>query len=360
MSNRTGPLESLPAQREAINLACCGMMFRIHTDNSAAAAWLLEFVQPWFTSGTGSATHVLSIQSSRDLYDDARGRQPSGATHRACYAFDQMAFTLPSWTEDEATVFHDAERSCVLRIDGTCVTLLADPSSRRWRMHLLWMLCEIVATEWRRSQVDLHAAAVEFGGQGIALCGPKMSGKSTLLLNLLLSGRFRFVSNDRVFIDGHQVRGIPTAVKLRPDTLTRFPNLVRGLPAVSRPYLHNSRELGEWPDGLVDREVAEFFALSTAQFAKQLGAEAAASAPLKVLLFPRLDPEVDSWRLEGLTIDECAAALRANPYGNPPPRNDDQAGTIARAVAGFRLTLGPNAYDDPDFAVRLMNAMERG
>lgn len=85
-------------------------------------------------------------------------------------------------------------------------------------------LRNVAATIWNaRGGVYLHAAALDMGGEGILLLGPRRAGKTSQVCGLLARSGAAFISNDRalLFSDGTLV-GVPVAVNLRAGTLKRF------------------------------------------------------------------------------------------------------------------------------------------
>jgi len=82
---------------------------------------------------------------------------------------------------------------------------------------------------------ELHCGCVARGRSGLLLAGCSGSGKSTLALALALSG-WAFLSDDRTWISWRDGRlsawGLPTLLKLRPDSAASFPELRDFEPAV--------------------------------------------------------------------------------------------------------------------------------
>jgi HprK-related kinase B len=80
-----------------------------------------------------------------------------------------------------------------------------------------------------------HAAALEYQGSALALAGFSGNGKSTLMLHLLELPKFRYLTNDRLFVraNGPHVTatGIPKLPRINPGTLLNNPRLVKLLPA---------------------------------------------------------------------------------------------------------------------------------
>jgi hypothetical protein len=270
----------------------------------------------------------------------------------------------------------DAERSCFLRIRPGQVDLIADDSTRRWRFTLLWIVLEIVATRLRQTHVDVHAASVESSGRALLIVGPKNAGKTTLSFHLMRWRGCRSIANDRCFVGGEGltplVLGMPTAIKIRPPTLTRFPELRRGLPPVARPYLYTLAELetalaSDEPVDSVD------FALTPIQVALRLGADTRAAAPLGAIVFPNICDDEATWAIESLPAEKVVAGIYASLYGDatgerPTTFFEELGGgqrrasrplitAIASAVAGYRVRLGRDAYADGALGERLLGLL---
>jgi hypothetical protein len=349
----------------------------------AALRWLTEFLGPWFASGTETSDRRVRLSSDGDTYNSLRARFPSTAESRVCFAFDSFQLALPSESMGASVMVDDSERSCFLRVSPSEVDLVGDPRSRRWRFTAALVMLEIVATRMRRTALDLHSAAVEAAGRAVLLVGPKKAGKTTLSIYLLRSGYCRAIANDRVFAvaeeEGFLVHGVPTAVKIRPETVEMFPELLRELPAVSRPYLYGLdelvREQGGPPRGGVRSDRSDDLALSPPQFLRQMAVEARASAPLGAILFPQVRPDVDRSTITPIGRDEAADEIWSNLYGPPvgcrettlfeeldggvrhPLRR--QVDDFVRSAPAYRVLLGPNAYVTSELAERVLETVVR-
>src|ERR1700744_5515858 len=77
--------------------------------------------------------------------------------------------------------------------------------------------------------VPVHCACLEFEGNGLLIAGASGAGKSTLSVALAESG-FNYISDDWTYISQRQrgivAHGTSAPVKLLPDAVKHFPNLV--------------------------------------------------------------------------------------------------------------------------------------
>jgi hypothetical protein len=348
----------------------------VTSTDPADADWLAEVLWPGFTSTSQTGSWQVSLSSQADAYADLCRRRPPHAEARVCFALDTFLVSLPAWNEGtHAVTLADDTRACFLIVAPSRVDLIGDPATRRWRFTAMTVCQEIVAAELRPTDLDVHAAAVEVDGRALLIVGPKGAGKTTLSLHLLRSGRCRSIANDRVIASAGEtcaIHGVPTAVRLRPATLAEFPELLRKMPYIERPYLHTLAELAQTASG-DERPASVELALSPPQLMRQLNVEAVGSAPLAAVVFPKIRPDVDGWLVEPVSADEVSHGIWANLYGSAhgrraatvfeeasgrartPARN--VADALARSVPGYRLLLGRRTYDEPEFATRVLDLL---
>ncbi|MGD8907958.1 MAG: HprK-related kinase B [Chromatiales bacterium] len=81
----------------------------------------------------------------------------------------------------------------------------------------------------QRGWLICHAAALVRDGMALALAGFSGNGKSTLMLRLLESPEYRYLTNDRLFLrageSGVMAVGIPKLPRINPGTLVNNPRL---------------------------------------------------------------------------------------------------------------------------------------
>jgi hypothetical protein len=105
---------------------------------------------------------------------------------------------------------------------------------RYWKRVLLPILLGITSVSVGIS--PLHCACLVKNGRGLVLGGESGAGKSTLAVSLAL-GNFAYLSDDWTYFSRSGSRilawGLPTPVKLLPDTVRYFPQLTHAKPAPS-------------------------------------------------------------------------------------------------------------------------------
>jgi hypothetical protein len=351
------------------------LTLELFASDPAPIEWVSEFLGPALVPAQAPPDWQITLSPDARAYEEELSRRSGDGEMRACFAFDQEVLAVPVWEGNSNLTAHDARRSCFVRVRPGAIELIGNSASRRWRSTLVLLLHELVAARLRSTDLELHAAAVGTEDGAVAIVGPKGAGKTTLSFNLLRPGLSRAIANDRVFVGirsgAPAVRGVPTAVKIRPPTLTEFPELRSGIPPLERPYLYTVAELvaagenGDAPDG-------ELF-LSPAQVAHQLGVERAGSMEIACLAFPEVDPAASGCGIERLEPDDVRSRIVDNYYGRasgrhqatlfeeieggrgvPPPALADE---LSRVLPGWRVVLGRDAYAEPDFGERLLDRL---
>jgi hypothetical protein len=240
----------------------------------------------------------------------------------------------------------------------------------------------------RSGRIHIHGSAFSLNGRGVVITGPKMAGKTSLLMNALRTGMSDFVTNDRLFIDpggvgGHDtdrawVIGMPTIVSVRAGSFDFFPelksrfsdsafdrNLTRNecLGSSRTKIAHENR----WPPSL-----------SPIQFCDLLGVKPATGTTLSAFVLPSISSDVETFALERLDENSSAAAIYAGVFRSATPqaipavfRNEGDelpaeadlqraSRALAREIDCYRCSLGPKAYSEPRLAEEFIRQVTSG
>ena len=292
----------------------------------------------------------------------------------ACFALDREVVHHPGWTALGRTMLADGRLGALYGLGDRQVDVIAEPGSPTFRAAVMRVVREIAAASALASgeRLQLHAAALEHAGRALLIAGPKGAGKTTLLGYLAGEAGARILANDRTFAalvaGGFEVRGVPTMVSVRPQTLGFLPRLARGVPDVERP---GHLTLEESDAALAERgelRKPRRIRLSPAQLARQLGAPLAASAALAAIAFPEAAADPDALALERLSPAESARRLPGALFGVDSgkagstafehlvgasrPAGADRRGleALAARVPCFSLRIGSARYADPSAA----------
>jgi hypothetical protein len=297
-----------------------GLELEIHSSVLAPLKWLEEFMSPSFAEpGRQSRKAIRLIVDDRVYAQMQRMVPPAPQTWVDCFtkdgAFEQFAALRE---EQNGEVLYSTQEECFLlpERDKERIDLLARSDSwttRRCLMRLVRELATIQALH--QGDLFLHGAAVECRGGAIIVAGAKRSGKTTMLMNALRQGSARYLSNDRVFIQRTEAvllaRGMPTIVRVRPDSLAHLPGLKP--PTWDYPYRYYlTRSESEQRSALLQPAYQEPPAMSPPQFCRWLGVEMATQAPLRAIVFPRIDPTVPKYSLQAMRPTDAEPLLAAN------------------------------------------------
>lgn len=367
-------------------LGYAGCVIAIESTNSSALAWLREFVGPDFDERPDAfSTHTVRLREDGLAFETLRQRGPHRSNELIeCFALDTSTVTLPKWDGIDAdeVVFDDAVGVFYVRARGGSRTdVLSTAGNLSVRMAVLRVIREVAMSHLVRERRQiLHAAALNFEGEGYVIAGPKEAGKTTLLLHLLSGTGASYLANDRVVLSSgpanFMVRGMPTIVRVRATSLEHLPALrprFRSSPFHHRLSLDEADRLPPRPSPLV----TESSDLTPAQLARLLGVSRSGEVPLRALLFPRrsesntaasierLGARAIEERLRGAVFRPGAPSLVGRFFADdavPSDGNDRRhsaCAALATGIAGFDCTLGPRAYEDPGSAASLLAQLRR-
>ena len=154
------------------------------------------------------------------------------------------------------------------------------------------------ATGW----LFVHAACAAFGSRGVALIGPKRTGKTTTLVSLVAAG-WDFVTNDKAALKlrGEELigRGFPVSAGVRPGTIEALPK-VFGTP-VAREVL-----AGYAPDA------GGRLVLSPRDLASLGGSRVRTECEVRAFVTPVFDEPCAVATLELMSPCQAAATLHEN------------------------------------------------
>ena len=341
-----------------LHLAYGSLVIAVECADKAPLLWLAEFMGFRTPSPSAPPHHTVRLAlGPPPPFDEGPSEEVE------CFTLDGSFARLPARRLPDGTLaLRDGKEDIALLVRGRDVTILAPLDGPASRLALLRVVRELAtAHALREGHLHLHAAAVEVRGGVVAIIGPRVSGKTTLLLHALLGGHARYVTNDRLFVDLRSdpplARGMPTIVSLREETLARFPAFARRLEATAyarHRTLAEAASASGWSPNL-----------TPAQLRAIVQVDAAGEGTLRAAIFPTLTRDVDRFDLRPLPAAEAAARLRqglflaalpehaAEAFAGPeaPMRDGTALDRLCRDLAPrlpcFAVRLGPRAYDGP-------------
>jgi hypothetical protein len=352
----------------SIGLRFESSVFRITAPDAADLTWLADFLACGFEpvdasspsheapaalptvpspsergARAGARVHEVELVIDPVAYRDlrARGRTDTGPDLEG-FAQDSQPSMLEPWqSSPDVVTVRNRKLPGFYRLfrARAAVEILVGDKTSRYRTTLMRVVRElamdrVVAT----GGVLVHGAAVAANQRVIVVSGPKRCGKTTLLLSLLASTDTAYVSNDRCVLrvdaDGAFVRGLPTIVSMRKNSLDAFPRLREQLLAI-RP------EMAAPDTDKVSVGPHELLALLSAKHTS-CGAVAA-------FLFPRVTENRARLSLRRLSTPETLEEFRAGLFRIDAP-------TLLGHVFATPMTRGKTARELAERAERWVAA----
>jgi len=314
-----------------------GLVIRVCCVDRLQLAWLEEFLVPAFSpveAVTADCTVTFEVDGPRCASLGGRGPHPDGL-RVAGFAFDGGPVDMPVWESRNADrVIFDADSRVFycLSQGGAHVRILAPAALPSRRISLMRVVREFAMSDsWASRRFVLHAGACALADSGIVIAGPKGAGKTTLLMYVLGCPGARFIANDRVVVNCDApepvvVRGMPTVVSIREQTVRRFAAFEHRW---SQSHYDERVTLQEADtDGAAQRQT-DPITLTPAQFCALLGAPLGGSAPARLLLFPRLTDDIDGLCFAELSPESAHQRLVASVFAAGAPRQTSQVFTVA-------------------------------
>jgi hypothetical protein len=277
---------------------------RFTTNAKAALEWpQLYFDDVYSFQADGVVKGAsINVTVSRELHDRARAtlEQLSDGEPSSTYE-DQLAhrWRVPGWT-----VIAYAERPGVILVDRElpAVSFVTTPEDLKAPFEAARLIREVFSKMLEHDGwFVMHAGAVDLGGRGLIVCGPKFAGKTTLVCALIEWSGAHFIANDRINVStgssGFRVLAWPMSSRIGIGTCLASPAL--------RPWLQGGDfaypQTGWDPrTGLTDGDAerlarssaAPKIELVTKELVGALGGAATAGGEAICIIFPR-------WRRDG-------------------------------------------------------------
>jgi len=240
------------------------------------------------------------------------------------------------WLGDDLLVQLFRRRPALNIIDRArgIALFLASGADREAKYQAHRLIREVLAKRREaQGQVLFHAAAVEVGGVGVLIVGPRGAGKTTLTLGLIEHHQAQYVANDRVYFGrdeaGFVVEPVPAIVRIGVGTCLRHHWL--------RPWLAGEHPLTQEQDQLTARsawsqlavaapreiwENREKIVLTTRELCASANLVPRLESRPVVVLFPTIDRECGHGNLVPIPPAEAHARLRAESLVDEPTHPD--------------------------------------
>jgi hypothetical protein len=345
-----GAARGAPPAADRVGLRYEGCRFSVRASDVEDLRWLAGFLASGFEEAPAApADHEVELVVGAEACDALSSEEARDVASLEGFAADSDPILLERIADDGArAVYRDPRHPILFRVErgAARVEVLARERSRSARTALMRVVRELaMARVVRTGGVLVHGAVVATPRGAVVLAGPKRSGKTTLLLALLLAREGAYVANDRCVLREEggalSVRGLPTIVSLRRDALERFP-AARARLAEVRPEVAAAWEAGgaSGPGATLEAPRAS---VSPPELLRLLGAApAASSAPLRALVFPRIGGGPRALSLRRLEPEEALRrfeaglfrAGRASPLAEVfVPADASEVAELARASA---------------------------
>lgn len=354
------------------------LSLRVEAVDTAHLDWLHEFFAPHFGSNEqlGRVACTLELIELPARFAALDALAPSGVSVD-CFGLDTEMLRLPvregasgervAYDEYFAT-FYVAHPLC--SGEPPHFEIVTQPGNESIRTPLMRVVREFAMNHaLSRRELFLHASAVAMGDAGVLMTGAKKAGKTSLMTALLASGEVDFVSNDRVAARADEaevrLRGMPSIVMVRPDMLSRFPDLTERFMGGGYNHRRSLQELAAAPE-LATRQWADGrFGLTPAQLCDLMAVRQSSHVRAHAILFPRITGEDGGIQLRSISEREAAQRLprvllgashtqRTSKFftlpGDKAPTQkalSQRCAAIASRVTCYDCDVGQQAYVDP-------------
>jgi hypothetical protein len=302
-----------------------GVCVAYHSDESTTSDWLTRFFEGYLVP-TGAGEGDVDLYSTEDPVLFA--------------SLQRWAAQFPAADEDESADVpvtdsvilvrrkvgksgHEAllllftqERRIVLVSSGD-LAARREEGMQVLRAVSKWLLLE-------RGWIPMHAACVAKDGRVICVAGPKASGKTSTMLNLLVRNDCDLVAVDKFLIrddgDRLEVCGVPGKIGIRVGSAIEHPRLLDWLARAEASFFpHISAEdvrhiaATNTPEQLRNRK--EKIHLLPAELTALFRRSITPTAPLELILIPAFDLEVEDTRLVRVEPAQALSTLTTSYVG---------------------------------------------
>jgi hypothetical protein len=282
-------------------------------------AYLREFMSPSIEVEEAERAEqgepVLKVELDPGKYEWLRSQPRDTPIELVCYVLDQRSLTAPSYGSDEGQVVIDDWHQVAYLLNGRPEITVVGTGGLGLRRCLMRAVREMIQAALTSRSLMLHASAVRWGELGVVVAGPKLRGKTSLLVYLLHQGA-HYIANDRVVVEADtlECRGLPTLNKLRKSSIQLFPGFRERL---ERCGYHSHYTLEE---ALVSPQpAARDPEVSPAQLCALTGARMIKGTGLHVVILPTPDQGLSGFQLRPLSRQEAIARLAEVRFGARHP-----------------------------------------
>ena len=288
------------------------------------AEWLDEVLIPSFTRVAFDPDAVTVIVG--DKPDESGSSLPHAFPlgTRPCFVFEHEVISHDAWRVGDHIEVVDGKYEVRYIVGPTHVRVEVGNRGTGARAAVLRVIRELALAQSLANgeRVMLHASGLEREGKVVLFTGPKEAGKTTLVTRLASATGAGLLANDCALLSPSEprsrnwdVHAVPFPVSVRADTVRRFPELFRDVPAIKRPSRPTLAEadVARTEHGTVTEPAR--LRLSTPQFARALRVPLSAGGQLASLAFVTVDPDITGFRLVPLPPSDAPKFVRVAVYG---------------------------------------------
>ena len=277
---------------------------RINCTDSTDLQWLLSYFNGEQRTLGLLVDYTINLERSDELHQhlwsffgDGQNKQQFPA-----FNFDTHTIYLPlCGLHNHAKVYFDKEFNSFYLVDDNEKSIrVIGLNGRFWvRNAVANIVLEIIAAQHLIAPyIIMHAAALMFNQKAILICGPKNSGKSSLLIHMLQEAE-AVLSNDRTIVELCQndesihacATGIPTLIKLRRGVRSLFPDFFSHYPDNLRLASMNPGEMAKAnPERTYPSDDGRIL-MHPQQFSSLFGLHYAHTSNVAAIVFPQVQAD---------------------------------------------------------------------